>query len=294
MGPEKISPARSPFIVRKMNRSDIGQCMVLSADEGWNQTERDWGRLVDNPHNDCLVAADGRMIVGTATAMNYKNQIAWIGMVLVDKDYRGQGISKMLLSALLKLLKSCRSVKLDATPAGQRVYEKMGFISEYIIYRLTTHSMDNLQPGQTGIIPQPVLQPDVSDVAKLDSVVFGTDRECLVKSLVKENTGKALMIKKDNAISAFLLGREGRKYQHIGPVSASSYHDAKALISSALANLAGQPVVLDVPADKDELIRWLSSMGFKVQRHFVRMYLQTNPYPGKKEEQFLICGPEFG
>ncbi len=257
MGPEKISPARSPFIVRKMKRSDIGQCMVLSADEGWNQTERDWGRLVDNLHNDCLVAADGKMIVGTATAMNYANHIAWIGMVLVDKDYRGQGISKMMLSALLKLLKSCRSVKLDATPAGQRVYEKLGFISEYIIYRLTTHSMDNLQPGQTGIIPQPVLQPDVSDVAKLDSVVFGTDRECLVKSLVKENTGKAL-------------------------------------ISSALANLAGQPVVLDVPADKDELIRWLSSMGFKVQRHFVRMYLQTNPCPGKKEEQFLICGPEFG
>jgi hypothetical protein len=54
------------------------------------------------------------------------------------------------------------------------------------------------------------------------------------------------------------------------------------------------PIEVDVPANQVELINWLKSIGFTKQRDFVRMYLNENPYPGKPENQFLICGPEFG
>ena len=67
-----------------------------------------------------------------------------------------------------------------------------------------------------------------------------------------------------------------------------------ALISQMMLKLEGKPLVLDVPADKDELINWLTSIGFIRQRDFVRMYMNSNPCPGKTENQFLICGPEFG
>ena len=284
----------SPVIIRTMNLNDIEKCMLLSQAEGWNQSENDWKRLADNPNNSCFVAEHDHLIIGTATAINYANQIAWIGMMLVHKDYRGQGISKMLLSVLLDQLKSCISVKLDATPAGQPVYNKFGFEYEYIIYRLTTSSLDNFQPYKSGIIPKQILLSDISGVTALDSSVFGTGREYLLKSLIKENPDKALMIKMNERITAFLLGRQGRKYQQIGPVSASSMEAAKVLISNTLLRLVGKPVVVDVPEDKKELILWLNSLGFISQRHFVRMYLQTNPCPGVRENQFLVCGPEFG
>ena len=53
------------------------------------------------------------------------------------------------------------------------------------------------------------------------------------------------------------------------------------------------PVGLDVPEDREDLIKWLESVGFVKQRHFVRMYLNDNPFPGTRN-QYLISGPEFG
>ncbi len=280
--------------LRPMTPKDIGDCLLLSGTEGWNQTASDWKRLVEYPKNTCRVAEYAGKIIGTATASNYENDIAWIGMVLIDKAYRGRGISKMLLSALLTQLESCRSVKLDATPAGQPVYEKFGFREEYLIYRMTGMVQQGFQPYNSGIKPEPVQLRQVSDIIALDGSIFGADRRHLILSLLKDNPDKAWFIGKEGKMTAFSLGRQGSKYIQIGPVFASDLTEAFILISQFLARNTGKPIVADVPADKTELIKWLNSSGFTSQRHFVRMYQYRNPNPGKTENQFLICGPEFG
>src|ERR1700712_5262450 len=135
---------KTPFIIRNMEPGDVEGAMRLSDAAGWNQTEKDWGLLIENAENVCLLAESGDKVIGTTTAINYSNEVAWIGMVLVDKDYRGQGISKSLLTNIFKKLEDFKSIKLDATPDGQAVYKKLGFIDEYLIIRLTNRSMGNL------------------------------------------------------------------------------------------------------------------------------------------------------
>jgi len=49
-----------------------------------------------------------------------------------------------------------------------------------------------------------------------------------------------------------------------------------------------------VLSEKEDLISWLHSIGFTMQRHFVRMYKKENLFPGIVNKQYLICGPEFG
>src|SRR6266487_5380214 len=114
--------------LRPMELNDIENAMKLSNAEGWNQTEKDWKLLIENPQNTCLIAEIDSKVIGTTTAINYSNEVAWIGMVLVDKEYRGLGVSKLLIENILKKLESCKSVKLDATPVGQQVYKKFGFV----------------------------------------------------------------------------------------------------------------------------------------------------------------------
>ena len=174
--------------------SDIVHAMKLSNTEGWNQTEKDWKLLIESPQNVCMLAECNRKIIGTTTAMNYSNQIAWIGMVLVDKEYRH----------------------------------------------------------------------------------------------------KAWLLKRNNSITGFALGRKGNKYHQVGPVFASNINDVKMLIRKALEELINQPVVMDVLSEKEDLINWLNSIGFIMQRQFVRMYKKENPFPGIINNQYLICGPEFG
>ena len=68
----------------------------------------------------------------------------------------------------------------------------------------------------------------------------------------------------------------------------------KILIVEALKGLTNKPVVIDVLCDKEELVDWFDSIGFTKQREFTRMYKNGNPFPGMIDNQFLICGPEFG
>jgi GNAT superfamily N-acetyltransferase len=279
--------------LRPIKPKDIGDCLRLSGAEGWNQTESDWKRLVEYPKNTCRIAEYAGKIIGTATACNYENVIAWIGMVLVDKAYRGRGISKLLLTEILAHLDKCRSVKLDATPAGQPVYEKYGFLPEYKILRMTGQVQEGFQPLRYGR-PEPVQLNQVADIINLDSQIFGAPRMQLILSILKENPDMAWVLRKEGKVSAFSLGRKGSRYIQIGPVFSSDLSEARLLISHVLSGNPGKPFVADVLADKAELIQWLDSIGFTSQRHFVRMYQYRNPNPGKTENQFLICGPEFG
>ncbi|HKO80294.1 MAG TPA: GNAT family N-acetyltransferase, partial [Chitinophagaceae bacterium] len=149
---------KTAFILRPMDLNDIGDAMKLSTAEGWNQTEKDWKLFVENPENVCMVAECDNKVIGTTTAMIYSNQVAWIGMVLVDKAYRGQGVSTSLLTTVFENLESCDSVKLDATPAGQQVYKKFDFKDEYLIARMTNLSVQYLPGGADGDMPMEPIQ----------------------------------------------------------------------------------------------------------------------------------------
>ena len=286
---------KTDFILRPMQLSDIGDAMILSNAEGWNQTVKDWKLLIENPENVCMVAEYDNKVIGTTTAINYSNQVAWIGMVLVGKEYRGQGISKSLLTDVFKKLESCKSIKLDATPAGQKVYKKFGFTDEYPIARMTNESMKDLPTDEDNeILQEPIHLKHIQEIIALDEIIFGANRMQLIKMLIKEYHAKAWLLKRDSNITGFALGRAGNKYYQIGPVVASNITDAKNLITKALADLIMQPVVVDVLCDKEELIAWLNSIGFIKQRHFIRMYKKENCFPGVIDKQYLICGPEFG
>src|SRR5207248_4486348 len=84
----------------------------------------------------CFVAEADGVGVGTAGACVF-GPVAWIAMVLVDAERRNQGIGTALMEHTLAYLdgRGVRSVRLDATPLGQPIYEKLGFVAEYTLAR---------------------------------------------------------------------------------------------------------------------------------------------------------------
>lgn len=281
--------------IRKLELQDIEQAIQLSKAEKWNQTEKDWELLILNPQNICLAAMDGHKVVGTATAINYENEVAWIGMVLVDKEFRGQKISKMLLINLIENSADCTSLKLDATPAGQPVYQKFGFTDEYLVHRCTSSSVskNDLFPESENPVERARMK-DIQEIIDFDKRIFGANRKQLIEFLLTNYPEKAWMLRQNGKLTGIALGRKGNRFHHIGPVLATNTEDAKKLISKSLEKLENQPVVVDILDDKIELMNWLSTIGFTKQRYFVRMYKNENIYPGLPKNQFLICGPEFG
>ena len=283
------------FTIRAMTVDDLDQAIRLSSAEGWNQTENDWRLLLENPCNICLVATIKNKIAGTATAIDHSGKVAWIGMVLVDKALRGQGAGKMLLTHLIENLNHVESIKLDATPSGQTLYRDLGFIEEYRIFRMTTNSLRYIQPTDKTVEKPVRINNDIlPEVIDLDRLIFGADRNYLLKRLYKNYNAKAFYCGSDTQPDGYIFGRNGLRFNYIGPVGAFSKESALCLLAKAFESLIDQPVAIDIPEDKQELIEWFESAGFVKQRYFVRMFLKNNPFPGVIESQYLISGPEFG
>lgn len=280
--------------IRLMTAGDLNQAIGLSTSEGWNQTEKDWKLLIENPLNTCIVAEHQTSVIGTATALNHSGKVAWIGMVIVSKSFRGQGIGKMLMKNLIDRLKDINSIKLDATPAGVPLYRKLGFVDEYMIFRMINPSLQGFQKESFNYEPVNIDQTNISGVLELDNRIFGTFRTYLLQTLLYNYPGKAYMLKRNKRLHGYMFGRDGIRYNYIGPVGAHSDYSARILISKALESLDHQPVAIDIPEDKKDFIRWLESIGFGKQRQFIRMYLKSNSNEGLIKNKYLISGPEFG
>jgi GNAT superfamily N-acetyltransferase len=287
-------PENRTFTIRPMRSEDLDQALSLSLAEGWNQTERDWTLLLENRYNVCIVAEKDGRVAGTATALNHENKIAWIGMVLVDKSLRGMGAGKMLLEHIIDKLRHIKSVKLDATPAGEPLYSKLGFIAEYKLFRMRREVSDYREGITSWKNLSRINDKIFNDLIRSDKVVFGADRSYLLNNLFKNFPDRTLYIEGGSGIDGYLFGRGGSHFSHVGPVVANSEDTAKCLISKALETLSDDPVGIDVPEYRQDLIKWLESIGFVIKRHFVRMYLNVNPFPGELKNQFLIGGPEYG
>ena len=120
---------KAPSAIRLLTDGDIGAALALQQLEGWNQTVRDWSRLLQLAPTGCFAAElDGRLS-GTVTTITYGGALAWIGMMLVAPEHRRRGIGTKLLSTALDYLQTAgiAAVKLDATPVGQPLYEGLGF-----------------------------------------------------------------------------------------------------------------------------------------------------------------------
>jgi len=282
------------FKIRPMTGYDLPHALALSGAERWNQTEKDWRLLLEGPGNTCIVAEKDRRVAGTATALVHSGKVAWIGMVIVDKALRGQGAGKTLMTHLIKRLDHIESIKLDATPAGQPLYESLGFIPEYRIFRMTSTSVGILKDVPAGTGPEKITLKVAAEIFKMDEQIFGADRSYLLGKLLDDYPEKAFFIKSDGRPEGYIFGRDGCRFNYAGPLCAGSFESARALLSKSLVYLANKPIVLDVPEDKEKLINWLESAGFTKQRFFVRMYLAKNPFPGNINSQYLISGPEYG
>lgn len=281
-------------LITKMSSADFDFAMSLVKDEGWNQTVKDWEILTGDPRNLCLVANWEGKPAGTATAINYSGEMVWIGMVLVKKEFRGRGISKLLLNEILNGMKYVPYIGLDATPAGKPVYERIDFSGQYTLFRMINPTLLSFIPPEPDALPQHAIPADLKEMVELDKIVFGADRTQLIEKLVKNSPGKSFKLVREGKICGFALGRAGGRYHQVGPVSAHSERDACILISHAMGELTGLPVVIDVPSDKNILLDWLESIGFSRQRPFYRMYLQGKKCSHRSDYEFAICGPEFG
>jgi GNAT superfamily N-acetyltransferase len=274
--------------IRDLTPGDADAMLRLCAAAGWNQTAADVRRLLTLEPGGCFAAWDAGRVIGTTTTTTYGAELAWVGMVLVDPSFQRRGVATALMGAALDHVR-CRgvsTVKLDATPAGRPLYERLGFVPEGLLERW---SGDAARAGTYAAAGT------WEDIAAADLAAFGVDRGPLLRSIFADSPYPPSLARGERGeVTGYALTRPGSRAAYIGPVVAADLVVARDLLSAALCRIGEGPAFIDVNTDFPGVADLLRELGFARQRELVRMRLGPDAGMGRSPRVFAIAGPEVG
>jgi GNAT superfamily N-acetyltransferase len=290
-----MTERRGPEL-RAMTENDLAEGLRLSRASGWNQTLEDWRRLrALGPGLFRVGALDGR-VVATAGAVRYGADLAWICMVLVDPAERGRGVGTGIFDQVLALCQAqvragrLRTVGLDATPGGRRIYVQRGFVDGPALVRL------RIEPGAGADAPKSidrVAEEDLEAILALDREVFGADRASLLRWALAAAPDLARVFRAQGRVSGYCFGRHGDRSDQVGPVVAEDVALAVELVRACLSAPLDRSLVLDARVEPSWL-RALGELGFRQERPLTRMYLGEAKPAARSLLERAVFGPEFG
>ena len=280
-----------PVSFRPLRDADLSGAVALSTEAGWNQTEDDWRLMLDFGRGIGVEAPDGRL-VATALTLPFGGRFAWIAMVLVTADWRRRGLATDLLRRCMAQVEDAGLIAgLDATEAGREVYRPLGFNDIYGLSRWRAERPTAGMPADAGI--RPMTAADLDAVAALDRAAFGADRRHLLQAFLARAGGRAFVAPRDGGIAGYVLTRDGRVADYLGPLVADGETVAASLLRQGLTG-APRPVLVDLADHHDALRKLLEVAGFSRERGYTRMLLGRAEPLDDPARIFAIAGPEFG
>ncbi len=286
---------KSRLSLRPISADDLDFVDSLRASAGWNQTRSDVWRLLDGNPDCCFLALWDARPVGTVTATCYGTELAWIGLVLVHPDYRRRGIGQSLVERCLDALqqRGMRCVKLDATPLGKSVYERLGFVPQWSLARWQrTRHTDTLE--HHGRPVRRLKAMDWDRLAELDRRAFGADRRELLARLAEDSLAARVSLSAEGDVTGFGLLRHGSQADYLGPVVALTTDPGRALVADLLTHARQNGVFWDIPDGNAEAVATAAGAGFSRQRPLVRMSRGELPTEDGLRLPFAIADPATG
>jgi len=278
--------------IRAMAEQDLGGALGLCRASRWNQIDDDWRCFLNLDGAHCWLAEKDATVVGSVAILRYGSNFSWLAMMLVDPQRRRLGIGSQLMDAALTELAGEPCVRLDATPAGEPLYRRLGFIPEYSLARITI-TVDTKQfrgaPGRA----RRMSPNDFASVFELDRQVFGADRSALLSTFYLRAPGLAWIAEEGSALTGYCFGRPGYQYSQLGPIVGDS-DTAHQLMAHCFSRHGGASFAVDVSGMTLERLPRLEAAGFEFERTFLRMRRGEMRCPPRANLEFAIAGPEFG
>ncbi|MCI0683567.1 MAG: GNAT family N-acetyltransferase [Gemmataceae bacterium] len=273
-----------------MTAADIPAGLRLNAQNGWNQLARDWQRQLDLEPDGCFAAELDGQIVGTACTCVFEN-VAWVNLVLVDQVYRGRGIGTSLMRRVLAYLDERRiaSIRLDATPLGRPIYEKLGFEVDFELKRYEG-TLRQVGPGHVDVAVAGA--HDLDDVIRLDRQVTETPRGRLLGYVHAQQLDPLLIALTGRGITGYASYRPGMRAWQIGPCLGEA-NACRALLSTIAGRLEDQPVYLDVADLHVAANAFATRLNLSPQRQLTRMTRGVHFHEDMKH-YWCSFGPEKG
>jgi GNAT superfamily N-acetyltransferase len=286
-----VASDAAPPLVRLAPADALG-VLPLSIAAGWNQVAADWRLMLGLGR--AFGIKDGGEWIGSALALPLGPAVWWISMVLVREGRRRQGHgTRLLLRCIAEVAASGAAVGLDATALGRPLYLALGFRDCCEVSRWQGATPPEAAAPAPGIGVRPVTGADLERIADYDAARSGFRRGAVLTDLWARAPALALVAHAGNGeIAGFVLGRDGHRATHIGPIIAEDEGTGLALLGAAASRIR-DGFIIDVPDEHAGLRRSLAAAGAAPARSYMRMRKgSARTAPGQRH-LFAIAGPEL-
>ncbi len=237
-----------------------------------------------------FIAQVGGKPVGLVGMTDY-GRIAYIGSLAVLPEFQGKGIGRALMEHIVAQIQSRgpRVMLLEATPAGARIYPKMGFVRDGTtrVYRFEAEEPSESWPDAAF----PIRPADIPEIGAFDATIFGDDRTRVISAYLKLLPQRAFVVRDEKSqVSGYVFAQARR----LGPWAARRAEDAEILFRAALTLSFEQPPTVVMPALNRSGTQLLEAHGFTLERAMLHMRLGGNAPVGQRALLYALGTPGIG
>lgn len=257
-----ITSNNSKLKLVQFDKTDVPGLIELSESVGWDYDEYEIGTVMSSGNVSGHKNAKGK-IVSSAAIIPYETSYASIGMVIVNKEYRGMGLGKEATQQCINSLSSDVSIMLISTEDGKHLYERMGFktVDSVHKYICNTYTSSNHLAYRV-VTTINFNKSDLHKIINLDEVAFGDKRTNFLKHRINQSE-QCLVVKDDKGnIIGFSLSILGPINLIIGPIVAPDSQTA-ALIVDKLATRHQGKIRIDIPSGNEVFMKSLNNVDLQ-------------------------------
>lgn len=250
----------SPVTVRSMSRDELDTTLRWAADEGWNPGLHDASIYWDTDPEGFLVADVNGEMVGSGSIVRYQPNSFFLGLFMVRKDLRGQGLGGQAFELWQRVMRSrlggptreAPIIGLDGVVAMQPFYEANGFNLSHRQTRFRCEVGNWVQASavNTASIRDLVDLP-FSLVEAFDRQHFGAGRSRFLRQWITPTSGAGrAVIGPDGSVLAMGVIRRAYRGWRVGPLFATEAEAATMLFQDLCITAGvgiGEEVYIDVP-----------------------------------------------
>jgi predicted N-acetyltransferase YhbS len=278
-----VSTTENAVTYRRMNEGDIPAAHALSQAVRWPHRSEDWQFVLRLGAG--FVAEEDGAVIGSGLCWKQGEHHASLGMIIVSPAHQGKGIGRELMQRILDELGQRRTL-LNATPAGQPLYERLGFVATGTLCQ---------HQGAMAVIPSVPLaggvQVRLAEPEELPAIIAlanratGMERDTIVRALAA--VAEVSVLEREGALLGFSIMRRFGRGHVIGPLVAPDVEGAKALIAHWSGPYAGSFVRIDINGASG-LGAWLEQAGLPQVDTGIIMARNGLPRQDDTVQQFAI------
>lgn len=287
---------RAHLSIRPFEEKDIGFAYEMTVNEQWNVSRADIKCMFSYEPNGCFIAEAKGSRVAHVFTVNY-GSLGWIGLLIVEVEYRKKGIATLLTQKAIDYLLRCgvETIKLEAVPEIADLYRKLRFVDEYDSLRFMGKSRKTVPLQSDSTIH--MQKEKIEEIAKFDAAYFGADRTTVLMSLCQENPDLCFASYKGSKIVGYLMCRRAEEGYNVGPFvcEPEESQTARDLLGRCMRELGSETsVYLGVPAVNEGAVEILREFGFEQYSKSIRMRFGKNLRNERPSGVFAIGGAMKG